>query len=407
MRPALLEGLRGAPDAERNGALVIASGKRAVFTASLVPDPAGVRMTLMGRTLPAGTSEWSVRLNETPVGKLRIPPDLSLVDLVLPDRALVGGINQIELRRDGDGPPELALAAAWFEEPSSVAQIDVGTEAARPLLRGGWGPEQSVEERSVRALSGRSAEVRAPARPLPLDYALFVVAKVEQEAAGATTVIVSSRGLEFGRLGVAPTWTTSFVRVPLARLGRGESFLTLAGDAAFKGTVLVDRIGLVPIQDRVLIDAGNADARCFLADGFSFDEAFEGLNAVWSLGKQSRVRFALDPAKESYVLAIHAKAFPALAPLDVKVLLNGHAIGAFRAGSAFGIFELTVPTWNFATGDNELKLEYAATAEPRRVDARSSDARELALELDWLELRPESRGPRFGSAPQAEPGKPR
>jgi hypothetical protein len=306
-----------------------------------------------------------VYLNDAPAAKLAFTTDLGMSAVELPQAALVSGSNRIELRRLDEADSEIALSTFWLDGASTSTYVDVGTDGAKPQLAGNWGTAESLDGRTIQAIRHGSASVRFPSGPLPQDYAVVLVARCLNGGEGAQRLGLTLGGRELGEVSVESDWATLVLRVPVDRLMHGEGMLQLVLKTIASGAILVDRVVIVPLQDRVLINAGGSRARAFL----------------------------FHPGTERYVIVLCARTLRALAPLALKVRLNGHSIGTLSLSDTLELHELSVPSWNFATGSNRLDFEYETSAQPRKLDPSSTDSRDLAMQLDWLEVRGESRGP--------------
>jgi hypothetical protein len=364
----------------------------ATLVMSLAPDPVQMDLIVLGRSAAQMPVELGVSVNQTVVGSLSFNPGLSLSRLAVQESALVSARNAVELRRTPSERSELSLIALWFRPNSARFLVDFGTPGARWLLASGFGPDESLEGRTAVRMTSAGARVTLPLRAAPTDYALVVSGRAGPGAGRDIELGLSLDKRQTGVVELGTEWSSAAVQLGTKDVPRGTTMLELLRVSGGDREVALDSIAVLPMVDSVLVDAGHPTGRPYLASGFSFDESVEVTSSVWSEGPSSHLLAPLNPASEPYVLSVRAKAFFPLAPLSVRVLVNGEEQGAFALGARFEVHEIGVSRLPLRAGINDLELVYSATEAPAARDRHASDSRRLGALFDWLELRPQTRG---------------
>jgi hypothetical protein len=357
----------------------------------LAPDPVATELILLARASSTSGDRLAVHVNDADVGTLTLGAELSLQRVTLPAAELVADRNRIDFTRLNPSAKGSTFVAAWLEPASIASAVDLRTSASVVATHAGWSSVQAVDGRQVRRTASQG-QVTLPLRPLPTEYAFFLVGRNGQATGAPLEVGVSLQGKHLGEIQLGGTWQTRFLPVATVDVPRGDSLLELLLPQSVEGDLVVERLGLTPLRPELLLDIGRPAARPYLASGVSFDEILPDRDGAWSEGSASHVTTLLAPADEAYVLSLAARALYLLAPLSVRVEVNGVALGAVTVDREFGIQELKVPRGLLKHGPNDLALSYARTMAPAHADPHSTDARELAIFLDWLELRPTSQG---------------
>jgi hypothetical protein len=386
-RATLLEGFAAtAPSVAPAG--VELKEKRGLLQVSLAPDASGVELVVLGSA--SARAGVAVRVNATAAGTLSLGPEPTLQRLLLPAPALVADRNRIELVRTDAAGGTITLLAAWLGSPSMEATSSLA-HAPPTALRGGWSEPEDFDGRRVRRLRSQ-ASVALELQPAPGDYVLVLQGRSAASEDKSLELGVSLSGRHLAEQHVAANFQSAFLPVDAFRLTRPLSSIDLLPLQSAAGDLLIERVGLSPLLPERMLDLGRDASRAFLGSGFSFDEVSGDRDGVWSEGPKSRLYLLMDPSREEYVLTLAAKAFHGVAPLAVSVELNQKPLGSISLGPAFAIHELPVPRDGLEHGASELVFSYAETQAPLRSELGSTDARELGMFLDWVELRPSSRG---------------
>jgi hypothetical protein len=369
-----------APERSDGHIVVRTAGERSVLALPIVPDPSGVRVSLLLRAAP-GTqaTPLALRVNGNSAGSVFVGSDWSLRHFELPEQVLVAGINELELVAASG----VLVDRLWLTPTSARAEVDVGTSSARSQVSG-FGPDQSVQGRSGARLLAGEAVVTARLVPLGTDYVLGATLTTSASTPDPISIFVNR--LPAGEITPGASWTADYRAIPRSYLHAGNNVVTLVASKA--GRAVLDRLSLAPLEAGALIDLGSADGRGSLVSGFSEDEASGADNAVWSDGPASRVAFFLAPEERPYRLSLRIHTLVPLAPLVVSLQLNGHSLGALGVASVFHTYDVELPASVLARGENVLALTYAATKQPKSFVAGSQDARYLGVRFDWLDVEP-------------------
>jgi hypothetical protein len=384
-RPLLAGGF--GPDeriGKRSAASTIAG--RANLVLPLYPDPAGVTLSLLARTA-SGVAPHSVTLvvNGGEARALAVTAgDWLMHKIVLPESTLVSGRNQVEILSE---VPTGGLALDLLRIDSASAQLafDVGAPTTRQWMTKGWGSDETIGGRSAARLRPPNGELMVRLRPVAADYVLGILA-MSEGVDKSLHLPVEVNSAKPGMLAPAGEYGPSFLRIPRSALHVGENVIKLV--VAPNAHFAIDFLVLQPIETDVFLDIGTPEGRQNLGKGFSVDETSGLGTSTWSDAPSSHIVVWMAPLATPYRLSVHASALPPLAPLGVEVTLNGKSLGSFLAGPHPDTYDMDVPAGTAKDGQNVIEFKYAATRQPRQVDARSQDTRHLALRYDWLELTP-------------------
>ncbi|MEZ4338119.1 MAG: hypothetical protein R3B82_15980 [Sandaracinaceae bacterium] len=129
---------------------------------------------------------------------------------------------------------------------------------------------------------------------------------------------------------------------------------------------------------RIVVDAGEPEARPHLAEGFSFDERDGDRSFVWSTGPRSVLRLAGLPVDRplELVLVVSAVPSPHDEGLDVTLVADAPLEGLHLEDDVPARIVRRVPAGALEGG--RLELRYGWTFQPPRDD------RSLAMKLEWL-----------------------
>jgi hypothetical protein len=178
-------------------------------------------------------------------------------------------------------------------------------------------------------------------------------------------------------------------RVPDPQLPELLSVLSAAGYRAQPADA--DYLLATPVGDGpqcTIMDFGTQAVRDLIDDGFSQEEVETSeSHFVWSDEAESMVYLPLRRAlPEPYVLGLRARAFGPLAPVGVRVMLNGAPIGDAQIAATWTGVEIPVPQGLLVEGYNTLLFRYGKIGRPRALVPGSQDDRALSVALDkvWL-----------------------
>lgn len=377
-RPALAAGF--GPD-ERGEArtFVRLEGDRSLLVLSLAPDSAGMRLTLRARVEAGAATVVGVRVNGVDVGSLDTGSSWSQSSLDVAEELLLSGRNEFEL----SARAPVLLDRLDVTPVSASVEFNPSSPVAGQALLDGF-TVQPEAGRLLTRLSSTTGHLRFRLHPLPTDYLVGVSGRAFAEPTRAARVHLAVNDAAVGSIELLGRGGSGIVQVSADRLRAGDNRIELSQNPGPQA--IIERLVIEPVLDHALIDVGSPAARPHLISGFSTDEALPYGSGAWSEGMSSRIALFLAPTHTPYRLAFAAHAFPPVAPLTVIVTLNGQALGQVVVGASLGVHELTFPRNQLRGGQNLLELAYARTAQPRASIPGSTDARELAVRYDWLEL---------------------
>lgn len=163
---------------------------------------------------------------------------------------------------------------------------------------------------------------------------------------------------------------------------------------AIEGTDSILAVPLGDATDRVLLDVGDSRTRSLIREGFSVDELEGGTTFAWSDQVESSLLVPLRLVRpEPYVLGIRAKALGAIAPVRVRVLLNGADMGYLEVTADWMAAEFAVPEGLLQEGYGTLLLRHGKTARPRAVSPDAQDDRAMSVAVDKVWLCPAKLAP--------------
>jgi hypothetical protein len=278
--------------------------------------------------------------------------------------------------------------------PTPVARFEV--DDPTPAWAAGWYDAESVDGRRIRWSAGARSRVDADFAPREdRAYVLGLAAKAVTDEAVAVRV----NGRSIGSVAVGERWRWRAIDVPAAALHHGGNRIELVYSTTrtVDGRRLAIAVGggeLAPAPESVTLDVDRDDDRRLLDEGWSVLERDGGRGVVWSDGPASRIVVALDPSAAPYELVLEAAAYRHALPQTVSVRIDGRDIGAVTLADSWRTATLAVPAGALRRGLNIVELVYARLASPRDVERGSRDARELALRLRSLALRPAARASR-------------
>jgi hypothetical protein len=275
-------------------------------------------------------------------------------------------------------PPE--AGATYFD--MSAPDLD-------PRLAAHRAPSD-VDGRSGVLVGSVPLVVHGMLRPLPPGTLLAVVA---HGSGSDATLSAAVGGAEVATWTLRDHW--SLLAAPFSPdLGGGAAavaFTAKTRGASQHPDVVLAAVFAEEAEDRFLLDLRKAEHRARLLSGFYGVEGLDtSVPTVWSRGKCSRLGFLLAPSTGEYRLRVGGRSLPALAPLAITVRLNGARLGTLTGTLAPSVAELGIPSGVLVRGGNEIEFSYPATARPSKTDPGSRDDRDLALNVERLEVVPAS-----------------
>jgi hypothetical protein len=152
-----------------------------------------------------------------------------------------------------------------------------------------------------------------------------------------------------------------------------------------RGAVLYDQLG-GRTYNNLLIDVGESGDAPFLTAGWYDRERTPDISFRWSAGPTSSLVVPLkEPADYLLELRCAAFSFPGAPDQAAQIAVNGTVIGALRMQPGFTEQEVAVPAALLRANLNRIVFRYAYTQSPRDAGL-GDDARELAVECDWIRL---------------------
>lgn len=159
---------------------------------------------------------------------------------------------------------------------------------------------------------------------------------------------------------------------------------TLTDDQLWKIVHFLRMLQPDPHAAEVLIDAAPSMSTA-VKSGLYDGEMNDHDTYAWTDGPTTRFAFSLAPRPGPYRLTVRATSSPALARVDMNVVLNGRKLGSVRWLKAqfFDFRTLTVPPGALRPGENKLTFQYRQVAPLSAADPRRS-----SLMLDYVTLVP-------------------
>lgn len=278
--------------------------------------------------------------------------------------------------------------------PPAALRLDV--DEPTPAFASGWYAPESVDGRRIRWSAGTRSRLEATLAPRddrPYVFALDAKAVADEVVA----IRVNGRAVGSVALGGQRRWRA--VVVPARIVHRGVNRIELAYSATQRvgGRMLAIALAaaeLAPAPSSLALDVARDEDRRLFDGGWSVLEHEDGRAQVWSDGPASRLRFALAPTDESYELALDVAAYGPALPETVSVRIGGRELGLLAIEAPWQHATMTIPAGVLRPDIQLLELVYSKVARPRDVERGSRDARELALRLRAVTLRPATRASR-------------
>lgn len=267
--------------------------------------------------------------------------------------------------------------------PPDAYVIDLGRPPQENERVSGF-ERELLSRRKVARLEGPAGSVQVPFVPTQgKAYALTGIAHLEGTSKATLRLSVGEKPLPEWPLGegwhfygslIAPTlFSNRDQNVGIASMGLEPS-----------DKLHLDSLAFEPVGETVMLTIG-AESRGHLVDGFSGPSG----RSVWSDGPRSIIGFAVLPAKSPYELTLRASAFHPLAPLSVKLTVNGVVAGTASLSKSVEAVSWMIPQGTLRMGANELVLEPSQTGQPSKFNPSSKDQRHLAIRLFSIALTPQ------------------
>lgn len=130
------------------------------------------------------------------------------------------------------------------------------------------------------------------------------------------------------------------------------------------------------------LDFGTPEARRFLGEGWSGDEANNEFSFVWATGQQASITVPLKAAT-TYLMELMAQPFePPGYTQKVSVTLNGRTIAQFRMTAGMKTYRVRIPA-EFVQSRNEVRFLFAYAVSAASL-GRSSDSRDLSVAFSGI-----------------------
>lgn len=276
-------------------------------------------------------------------------------------------------------PAHAASAAKLARQPGQF-HVDFGRRDAAGTTLKGW-KKHNDAGRDIAQLTQATASIRFELSALGEDYVLMGVARAQGAKPSTLTPTLNGHALQAWPLTKA--WAMYVSPVPPQALTATPAELVLATNGAQPGDSNVDALALVPVAERATIEM-NGQGPGLPIDGFY---GHEGGALRWSRGDQSLLGVVLHPSQGPHRLSARGTAFPPLAPLGVKLAVNGKDLGpAIFEGKGSDV-RWDVPAGALRDGLNLVELAYAKTGKPSAF-GKSKDSRDIAVRFARLTIEP-------------------
>jgi hypothetical protein len=277
-------------------------------------------------------------------------------------------------------PKKKPPAPEWPEPVAGTFLVD----PQRPLegaTVAGWQPIID-DGRPLARLTEPKATVQFDLTPVPGDYVLTAVARVEGAKSAKVTPTLNGKALPPWTL--TGDWAMYSSKVPKDVLAASKDELALATAASKEpGTVKLDTVALAPVSDRATIELG-APVGGSLIDGFYRTERGK---RRWSRGKKSIIGVVLAPGKVPYRLEIQGSGFPPISPVSTTATINGKEVGSAAFNKKFGSATWDIPAGVLTSGLNRIELTYEKSGQPKAF-GKSKDTRDIAAFIERIVVAP-------------------
>jgi hypothetical protein len=398
-----------------------AVGTKSIVAFPLEPLPGTYTFTFTALayqpTLPQAVT---VVLNDKELAHYDLTESWAGYQTLVPPSSLSRGRNtlQFEFARavhpEGNDRRELAALfgqIALVPVPERV-RIDLGTSEGRTFLAAGFSGDEETENRSAVWSDGPRSQIKlslaGPHEPHVLDVTALAYAPGAPQA-----VRVRANGDLVGTVEFPASWTQRALVLPAGVVHPGMNTLEFEYESTRRPkdrepqsadgrelAVMFDAIEIAPLRDTSKVDFGTPAAHSVQLDGWSGDERAEGRSVVWSDGPVSRLLLTVAEGKGPRELHFVLRAFQALAGLRVDVLVNGKNVGFLRPTEVWQTLGVPLPAGTLQVGDNVVMLRYERTARPIDALPHSADTRQLAVEVDSVEV--VNGGPKDEREPEDE-----
>jgi hypothetical protein len=129
--------------------------------------------------------------------------------------------------------------------------------------------------------------------------------------------------------------------------------------------------------------------------GFFAPEVIGARRASWSDGPLSKLKLSIRPDAERYLIAFLVEPYHAISPVSLAVAVNGADVGSIRLERGWQAHELELVRRWLEPGTNEFSFRYSRTARPIDAEPASTDARDLSVLFDQVQLSPVTREARL------------
>jgi hypothetical protein len=266
--------------------------------------------------------------------------------------------------------------------------LDLGTAEVHGALHGRWTDASSGQRTAVRTTG--TAGLAVAINPGGESYGIGIVGRAEAEPGDHLDVTVKLNETTVGSWKVTPDWEMYAVVVQAKQLKQGSNSIDFefkTSDAKRAPALVLDTFHLASLNASAEADLGPVKASATLVSGYYGREGTGPDAFSWSEGKRTRVGLLLKPLNVDYELNIEGAAYGPVQPLEMKALVNGHAIGSSKV-SAGPRSSFKVPAGSFVTGMNTVDLVYSRSIRPSQVNPNSKDERELAMRILRVGARP-------------------
>jgi len=243
--------------------------------------------------------------------------------------------------------------------------------------------ETTDEGRRTARLEGEAANLRVAFQPVAGEaYALSAIVRLEGARAGKLQTAWDGQAL--GTWDLTGDWAlVSTPIAPSALVGEKHDVRLAPSALPVDAVVRLDSVAVLPVGDELHF-AAHTESAGHLIEGFAIPES----RFVWSNGPRSVIGGVLAPAAGPYELTVLGSAYSHIAPIDVRLSVNGKSIGSAAVTKKSEDIVWEIPSGALRAGPNQFAFEYSKTGQPSKLKPGSKDDRSLAMRFVSVSLAP-------------------
>lgn len=293
----------------------------------------------------------------------------------VPDSPPVEAAHPASIPEREPPPPPAPEPVRHTYRASFLHTIPKGTKGVRR--------DTTSEGRRSAKLEDDAVSLRVGFEPVAGEaYALSAIVRLD--GAPSAKLDTAWDGQALGAWDVTGSWALVSSPVPPSALTGEKHEVRIAPASLPKNAVVrFDSVAVLPVGDELHFSAATESAG-HLIEGFAMPEP----RFVWSNGPRSVIGGVLAPAAGPYELIVVGSAYAHIAPIDVKLLVNGKSVGSAAVSKKSADIVWEIPAGALRAGPNRLAFEYSKTGQPSKLKPGSKDDRLLAMRFVSVSLAP-------------------